>query len=161
MTNSMPLARALILASTLFASPAMACPSDSYDADRELAAIQQALPQAKLAPEDKGEMDKLVRAVSADRGSLSLKGIRMQSDARGKAIQMLGLTRIPSRPDEEFKAIDAKLKDISALSEGEREAVRLRDQAEKLWSAQQYDASRDALVKALTLLQISLTQFRC
>jgi hypothetical protein len=32
---------------------------------------------------------------------------------------------------------------------------------EVLWSAQQYEASREALGKALKLLQISLAYFRC
>jgi hypothetical protein len=152
---------AVFVVTTLLASAALACPSDSYDADQELAAIKQALPGAKLASEDKSEMDRLVHVASVNKESLSFKGIRMQSDARGKAMQMLGLTRIPARPDEEFKAVDDKLQDISALSEGEKEAVRLRDEAEKLWSNHQYDAARESLTKALNLLQIKLTQFRC
>jgi hypothetical protein len=151
---------AFVLATTL-ASVAVACPSDSYDPDQELAAIRQALPAAKLDAGDKTEMDRLVKVISADRGSLTLKGIAMQSEARGKAMQMLGLTRTPVRPDEEFQAITRKLQETSALTDSEKEAARLRDEAEKMWSAGQYDAARESLARALTLLQISLAQFRC
>jgi hypothetical protein len=146
---------------TLLASVAAACPSDSYNPDQELAAIREALPGAKLDAGDKTEMDRLVKVISADRGSLTLKGIAMQSEARGKAMQMLGLTRVPARPDEEFQAVNSKLQEISALTDSEKEAARLRDEAEKMWSAQQYDAARESLARALTLLQISLAQFRC
>jgi hypothetical protein len=152
---------AVFIVMTFLASSAVACPSDSFDFDQELAAIRQALPGAKLASDDRAEMDRLVHVASVNRESLTLKGIAMQSEARGKAMQMLGLTRIPARPDEEFQALNAKLQGISALSDSEKEAVRLRDAAEKLWSNRQYDAARESLARALSLVQISLTQFRC
>jgi hypothetical protein len=152
---------AVFVVTTLLASAVVACPSDSYDSDQELAAIRQALPGAKLASDDKAELDRLVHVASVNRESLSLKGIGMQSDARGKAMQMLGLTRIPAKPDEEFQALNAKLQGTSALSDSEKEAARLRDEAEKLWSDHQYDAARESLARALSLVQISLAQFRC
>jgi len=145
----------------LISLPATACPSDSYDRDGELAAIKQALPGANLAAKDKTELDRVVRVATVSPDNLTLKGIAMQSDARGKAMEMLGIARIPSKPQEELQAIDAKLQTASTLSDSEEQAKRLRDEAEQLWSAGQYDAAREALGKALNLLQINLLQFRC
>jgi hypothetical protein len=106
-------------------------------------------------------MDRLVRIASVSRKSLGLQGLLLQSDARGQALQKLGLPRIPARPDREFKAMNSKLKDISARSDGVREVMRLRDDAERLWSVREYDASREALRKALKLLKLELAYFRC
>jgi hypothetical protein len=156
-----PLTLAAFALAALISLPAMACPSDSYDREGELAAIKQALPGANVAAKDKTELERVVRVATVNSENLTLKGIAMQSDARGKAMELLGIARIPSKPQEELKAIDAKLQAASTLSDSEEQAKRLRDEAEQLWSAGQYDAARESLGKALNLLQINLLQFRC
>jgi hypothetical protein len=142
-------------------SVALGCGSDDFDHDQELAAIKRALPAAQLTAPERAELDNNLRIASVSREHLGLKGLMLQGIARGKALEKLGIARIPLPPEREFAAIRDRLKGLSKPNESEVEAQRLRDEAQKLWDAREYNRSREALSKALKLLNIWIPYFRC
>jgi hypothetical protein len=155
------LAATTLVVAMLVSSAAMACRSDDYDWSQELDAINKALPSAQLTAPERAETGRLLHIASASRVHLTMAGILLQSDARGKILAKLGIDRIPARPEREFQAIKDKLQGLSPLNESQTEAARLRDEAETLWSGRQYEKSRQALNQALKLLGITIPHFRC
>jgi hypothetical protein len=86
--------------------------------------------------------------------------LRLQAKARGDALKLLGLPRIPLWPSREFTAIDEKLK--QPIDEGVREkAIALRKEAQRLWQTQEYSKANAALSEALRLQNIKLLYLRC
>src|SRR5262245_44628168 len=89
----------------LLTPPARACGLDGTDRERELASIRNGLLSASLEPSDRIEAKRLLEIASVDPGSLGVSGLRLQAKARGDALKLLGLPRIPGWPSREFAAI--------------------------------------------------------
>lgn len=71
-----------------------------------------------------------------------LKGLMLQSQYRSQAMKGLGLERIPSRPEREFKAIDQTLANVKTKDEKVNAIGKLRTKAESQWIAKEYTAAR-------------------
>ena len=147
----------LATALSISLSQALACGSDNYDHDQELQAIRKGLSNVHLTAPDRSEVERLLRIASVNRHSLTMRGLVLQSDARGAALKKLGIERIPAEPAREFEAIRLKLASAPHNEEGQN----LLRVAQALWAEQKYKEAREALEKAMKLMNVEIIHFRC
>jgi hypothetical protein len=147
----------LAIALNIGLSQALACGSDNYDHNQELQAIRKGLSNVRLTAQDRSEVERLLQIASVNRDSLTMRGFVLQSDARGKALKKLGIERVPAKPAQEFEVLRLKLASVPHNEEGQN----LLRMAEVLWSEHRYEEAREALEKAMKLLNVKIIYFRC
>jgi hypothetical protein len=147
----------LAIALSISLSQALACGSDNYDHDQELQAIRKGLSNVRLAAPDRSEVERLLRIASVNPKSLTIRGWILQDQARGEALKKLGIERIPAKPAREFEALRLKL----ASAPHNEEDQNLLRMAEVSWSEHRYEEAREALEKAMKLLNVKITHGRC
>lgn len=146
----------VVLFVAVFGGQAFACGGISYDRDAELKIIRDGLAEGRLTASDKQKVAELLDKASISPSSLSIRGVRMQSDQRGAALKILGRNRIPGKPLREYEAIDGALKSAT-VGENERKAAQAsRANAEKLWAAGDYDKAFAELAQAITMLNLKM-----
>jgi hypothetical protein len=145
-------------------SPALACMQPlryKYDRVQELAAIDEALLTKSLERKKKAAIQALRNKVSASLMDLSSQEIQTQFEYRSRAMELLGLKRIPYRPNSDFEIIDRALANMKDHNEKFDTASQLRIKAESQWAAKEYDAAQHTLFAAQKVLRIKHLEPGC
>jgi hypothetical protein len=147
-----------------FLSPAFACMQPEmykYDRVQELAAIDEALNTKPIEKRKKVAVQALRKKVSTSLMDLNSKDIAVQYQYQSRAMKLLGLQRIPYRPNSDFEMIDQALANMKTGDEKFDKVSQLRNQAERQWAQKEYDAARAAISAAQNILGIKMIYPGC
>jgi hypothetical protein len=154
--------KAAVLCVLLFAaSPASACGGDSYDAERELAAINSALVTAALNKPEKDAIRALRDKASISPASLSIRGKMLQARYREQAMRRLGLQRLPAMPEAALRAVDRALGKMKSDDVRLAAMKALQTKAETQWKANDFEGARASLEEIRKELNLDIVTFRC